>query len=59
MNYIDLHLEPWQGRTIAIIRCSPSKEPVWVDNDLYVRRTASTEKLSTRHALAWCRQRWG
>ena len=29
MNYIDLHLEPWQGRTIAIIRCSPSKEPVW------------------------------
>jgi serine/threonine protein kinase len=59
MSCIDLQLEPWQGRTIAIIRCSPSKEPVWLGDDLYVRRTASTEKLSTRHALAWCRQRWG
>jgi serine/threonine protein kinase len=59
LNCIDLQLEPWQGRTIAIIRCSPSKEPTWIGDDLYVRRTASTEKLSTRHALAWCRQRWG
>ena len=59
LNYIDLRMEPWQGRTIAIIRCSPSQEPTWIGDDLYVRRTASTEKLSTRHALAWCRQRWG
>jgi predicted HTH transcriptional regulator len=59
LNYIDLQLEPWQGRTIAIIRCSPSREPTWIGDDLYVRGTASTEKLSTRHALAWCRQRWG
>jgi len=59
MNFIDLQVEPWQGRTIAIIRCSPSREPVWLGDELYVRRTASTEKLSTRHALAWCRQRWG
>jgi serine/threonine protein kinase len=58
LSYIDLQLEPWQGRTIAIIRCSPSREPTWIEDDLYVRRTASTEKLSTRHALAWCRQRW-
>ena len=58
LNYIDLQLEPWQGRTIAIARCSPSKEPTWLGDDLYVRRTASTEKLSTRHAVAWCHQRW-
>jgi serine/threonine protein kinase len=58
LNYMDLQLEPWQGHTIAIIRCSPSKEPMWIEDDLYVRRTASTEKLTARHALAWCRQRW-
>jgi serine/threonine protein kinase len=59
LNYIDLQLEPWQGRTIAIIRCSPSKEPTWLDGDLYVRRTASTEMLHARQAMAWCYQRWG
>jgi serine/threonine protein kinase len=59
LNCIDLQLEPWQSRTIAIVQCSPSREPVWIGDDLYVRRTASTEKLSTRHAVvAWCRQRW-
>ena len=59
LNYVELQLEPWQGRTIAIVRCSPSKEPTWLGDDLYIRRTASTEKLSTRHAVAWCHQRWG
>jgi serine/threonine protein kinase len=59
MNYIDLQLEPWQGRTIAIVRCSPSKEPTWLEDKLYVRCTASTEVLSTRQAVEWYRQRWG
>jgi hypothetical protein len=59
MNFIDLQLEPWHDRTIAVIRCKPRKEPTWIGDELYVRRTASTEKLSTRHAIAWCRQRWG
>ena len=59
LKCIDLQLEPWQGHTIAVIRCSPRKEPTWIADDLYVRRTASTEKLSARHAVAWCRQRWG
>ena len=58
MNCIDLQLEPWQGRTIAIVQCSPSKEPTWLGEDLYVRRTASTTILSTRQAVAWYRQRW-
>jgi serine/threonine protein kinase len=58
MSYIDLQLEPWQGRTIAIIRCSKREEPTLVDDDeFFVRRTASTVKLSTREALAWC-ERW-
>jgi serine/threonine protein kinase len=59
MKWIDLQLEPWDNRTIAVIRCSPREEPTWVGDELYVRYTASTEKLSTRHAVAWWRQRWG
>jgi serine/threonine protein kinase len=59
MNSIDLHLQPWDGHTIAIVRCSPRKEPTWIDGELYVRRTASTEKVSAREAVAWCRDRWG
>jgi serine/threonine protein kinase len=58
MNCINLRLEPWHDHTIAVIRCQPRQEPTWVGDELYVRCTASTEKLSTRHALAWCRQRW-
>jgi len=59
MKCVDLQLEPWEGRTIAVIRCSPRKEPTWIGDELYVRRTASTENLSARHAVAWCRERWG
>jgi serine/threonine protein kinase len=60
MNSINLQLEPWQGRTIAIIRCSKREEPTWTRGDeLFVRRTASTVKLSTREALAWWRERQG
>jgi serine/threonine protein kinase len=59
LKCIDLQLEPWQGHTIAVIRCSPRKEPTWIADDLYVRRTASTENLSARHAVAWWRERWG
>jgi serine/threonine protein kinase len=59
MKCIDLQLEPRHDGTIAVIRCSPCKEPAWVGDELYVRCTASTEKLSTRHAVAWWRQRWG
>ena len=59
MNYVDLGLETLRGRTVAIVQCRPCDEPVWIDDELFVRRTASTEKLTTRHALAWCRRRWG
>ena len=59
MKWIDLQLGPWDDRTIAVIRCSPREEPTWVGDELYVRCMASTEKLSTRHAVAWWRQRWG
>ncbi len=59
MSCIDLHLEPWDGHTIAIVSCSQRKEPTWIDDELYVRRTASTEKLSARDAVTWCRDQWG
>ena len=59
MNCIDLQLVPWQGKTIAVIRCEKRDEPTWIEDELFVRRTASTDKLSTRHAMAWCRERWG
>jgi serine/threonine protein kinase len=58
MSYINLQLEPWQGRTIAIVRCSKREEPTLVaDDEFFVRRTASTVNLSTREALAWCERR--
>ena len=53
MNCINLQLEPWYDHTIAVIRCEPRQEPTWVGDELYARCTASTEKLSTRHAIAW------
>jgi serine/threonine protein kinase len=60
MSCISLELHPWNGRTIAIIRCSRrQKEPTWIGDELWVRRTASTQKLSTKEAVAWCRERWG
>jgi Putative DNA-binding domain len=59
VKYIDLQLEPWQDRTIAVIRCLPREEPTWFGDELYVRYTASTERLSTRQAVVWWRQRWG
>jgi serine/threonine protein kinase len=60
MSYIDLRLEPWQNRTIAIVRCSKREEPTWIGGDqLFVRRTASSVMLSTREALAWWRERQG
>ena len=58
MNCIDLQLEPWHGRTIVVIRCSPRQEPTWIGDELYVRRTASTENLPARRAVAWWRERW-
>jgi serine/threonine protein kinase len=59
MSCIDLQLEPWNDRTIAIIRCSRRrKEPTWMGDELWVRRTASTQKLSAKESVAWCRERW-
>jgi serine/threonine protein kinase len=60
LNFIDLRLEPWQGKTIAVVRCARREEPTLIgDDELFVRRTASTVKLSTREALAWWRERRG
>jgi serine/threonine protein kinase len=60
MNSINLQLEPWQGRTIAIVRCSKREEPTLIgDDELFVRRTASSVKLSMREALVWWRERRG
>lgn len=59
MSCIHLELHPWNGRTIAIIRCSRRrKAPTWIGDELWVRRTASTQKLSAKDAVAWCRERW-
>lgn len=59
MCCINLELQPWNSRTIAIIRCSQrKKEPTWIGDELWVRRTASTQKLSAKESVAWCRERW-
>jgi predicted HTH transcriptional regulator len=57
LNSIDLRLEPWSNRTIAIVRCSKREEPTWLEDEFFVRRTASTLKLSSRDVLAWWRER--
>ena len=58
MNFIELRLEPWHGKMIAIVRCARREEPTLIDDDeLFVRRTASTVKLSMREAPAWWRER--
>jgi serine/threonine protein kinase len=60
LNFIDLRLERWRGRTIAIVKCSKREEPTLIgDDELFVRRTASSAKLSMREALAWWRERRG
>jgi serine/threonine protein kinase len=60
LNFIGLRLEPWCGRTIAIVKCSRREEPTLIgDDELFVRRTASSAKLSMREALAWWRERRG
>ena len=59
MCCINLELHPWNGRTIAIIRCSRRRtEPTYLDGELWVRRTASTKQLTAKEAVAWCRERW-
>jgi predicted HTH transcriptional regulator len=60
MNFVDLWLEPWHGKTIAVVSCARREEPTLVDDrDFFVRRTASTVKLSMRDALVWQRERRG
>jgi serine/threonine protein kinase len=60
MNFVDLGLEPRHGKTIAVVTCARREEPTLVDDrDFFVRRTASTVKLSMRDALVWQRERRG
>jgi hypothetical protein len=58
LEHIDLHLEPWEGKTIAVIRCTPRRGPTWLKDDLYIRRTATTENLHARHAIDWWLERF-
>jgi serine/threonine protein kinase len=60
MNWIDVHLDHFEGRAIAVVRCKPRDEPTWFrDEVLFVRRTASTTELSPKQTLTWCRERFG
>jgi serine/threonine protein kinase len=58
MSCIRLRLEPWESRTIAVVECARRGQPTWVEDELFVRRMASTVKLSTPQAVAWCREHW-
>jgi serine/threonine-protein kinase len=57
-NHISLELEPIDGRTVAIVRCQPREEPTWLGGELFVRRTASTARLSPQETVAWIHERW-
>jgi serine/threonine protein kinase len=58
MNRISLELEPIDGRTVAIVHCQPRVEPTWLKGELFVRRTASTARLSPQETVAWIHERW-
>ena len=57
MNHISLGLEPIGSRTVAIVRCQPREEPTWLKGEFYVRRTASTARLSPQETVAWLHER--
>jgi hypothetical protein len=59
MNCMRVQLEPWSGLTIAVIKCSRREEPTWLGDELFIRCTASTVKLTVKEAVAWARERWG
>jgi predicted HTH transcriptional regulator len=58
MNRISVELEPIAGRTVAIVRCQPREEPTWLGGEFFVRRTASTARLSPQETVAWVHERW-
>jgi predicted HTH transcriptional regulator len=57
LGSLDLQLAPYRGRTVAIIRCRVRGQPTWLDDELFVRRTASTERLRTKQAWEWLQER--
>lgn len=59
MSFIDVRLEPWDGRTLAVIHCRPRDEPTWLQDQLFVRRSASTKPLDPRRTVAWYLEHWG
>lgn len=59
MRYIDLELAPWKEKTVAIVRCSQRDQPTWLHDELFIRKTASTENLKARPDCTWYIERWG
>lgn len=58
LPFIDLQLAPYRDKIVAIIKCQQRDQPTWLYEELFVRRTATTERLSTRQAWSWCREHW-
>jgi serine/threonine protein kinase len=57
MSALHVQLNPYEGQTVAVVRCEPRHEPTWFrDEVLFVRRTASTMELSPKQTLTWCRE---
>ncbi len=61
MTSMDVQLEPIEDRTVAVVSCTPRKEPTWLGSDglCFIRRTASTEQLSPKETLTWYQERSG
>jgi serine/threonine protein kinase len=55
---IGLQLHPYRGKTVAVIRCQSRDQPTWIAGEAFVRRTASTQRLTTQEAWAWFQDRW-
>lgn len=58
MPFIDVRLAPWREITVAVVRCHERDRPTFLDEEFFVRRTATTEQLSAKQAWTWCQKRW-
>jgi hypothetical protein len=59
LNFIDVQLEPLEGGTVAVVRCTPREEPTTLGKAerFFIRGTAASRQLLLREALPWWHER--
>jgi serine/threonine protein kinase len=61
LSFIDVQLEPLEGGTAAVVRCTPREKPTTLGKQelFFIRGTAATHHLPLREALPWWHERAG